>query len=412
MNAKPALRWTVTAAFTLISAVLPAVASDDPAPAPPPDPAAYVVQWASAPDGIAGHSADNPAHGFRTWFSENGIRVVPRAPTTSSWQLGMRIVRWGDAEDPREIAPGSVITGGQRVEISRRGMTEWYLNDSRGLEQGFTIAKPPRQKQPDERAPATLVLEFGLDGDLAAMLDDAGQTVHFTVPGQQLARLSYGYLQVTDRNGERLPSRFELSADPETATRILRIVIEAEGAAYPVAVDPLLADAAWSSPEPDYTGGVAWGDWDGDGDLDLVSGNYYEIRVYENAGGTLALVWTSTDGWPTAYGIALGDWDNDGDLDIAVASRYNNKLYENRGGTFVGVWTSSESEWSENVAWGDWDGDGDLDLAVGNGRGDFVNRVYENTGSSLALAWTSSEAEWTVGVAWGDVDNDGDLDLA
>ncbi|MCP4662046.1 MAG: hypothetical protein GY856_42120, partial [bacterium] len=157
---------------------------------------------------------------------------------------------------------------------------------------------------------------------------------------------------------------------------------------------------------------IAWGDWDGDGDLDLAAGNFGQSnRVYENTGGDLDLIWASTETEWTGS-IAWGDWDADGDLDLAVGNWLQpNRVYENTGGDLVLAWTSTETDYTWSVAWGDWDGDGDLDLAAGNSSAQ-PNRVYENIGGDLALAWTSTETDTTLSIAWGDWDGDGDLDLA
>ena len=116
---------------------------------------------------------------------------------------------------------------------------------------------------------------------------------------------------------------------------------------------------------------------DGDGDLDLVAGNYGQAnRLYLNNGtadpfngvtGTdISAIRTRT----TA--IALGDVDGDGDLDL-VAGNYGqaNRLYLNNGTAdpFSGVTgtdISADAHNTMSIALGDVDGDGDLDLVAGN----------------------------------------------
>ncbi len=182
----------------------------------------------------------------------------------------------------------------------------------------------------------------------------------------------------------------------------------------------LTTSAAWSSAEAERVQSLAWGDYDGDGDLDLAAGNIGVNRLYRNDGGSLiaSAVWSSTEDDRT-MSVAWGDYDGDGDLDLAVGNTASslgevNRLYRNDGGTLTtsAVWSSLEADSTSGVAWGDVDGDGDLDLAVSNGG--HPNRLYRNDGGSLtaSAAWSSIEADNASGVAWGDADGDGDLDLA
>ncbi|MCP4287118.1 MAG: VCBS repeat-containing protein, partial [Gammaproteobacteria bacterium] len=176
------------------------------------------------------------------------------------------------------------------------------------------------------------------------------------------------------------------------------------------------------------TRSVAWGDWDNDGDLDLaVANEFYPNQVYENDAGTLKLDpaqgfgWQSVDAFST-WGVAWGDWEGDGDLDLAVSNTQTPKqVYENDGGILkLGNgfgWQSADTTFAFSMAWGDWEGDGDLDLTFGNWRG--VNQVYESDGGTLKLdndyGWESPDAgieKRIYDIAWGDPDGDGDLDLA
>ncbi|MFQ5855936.1 MAG: FG-GAP repeat domain-containing protein [Anaerolineae bacterium] len=189
----------------------------------------------------------------------------------------------------------------------------------------------------------------------------------------------------------------------------------------------LTTSAVWSSDEVDGTQSVTWGDYDGDGDLDLAAGNdlHFDFdcnchirdpnRVYRNDGGVLttSAVWSS-DETDSTWELAWGDVEGDGDLDLAVSNLNEpNQLYRNAGGvlTTSAVWSSSEADATTSVAWGDVDGDGDLDLAVGNNGQ--PNRLYRNNDGSLTTAavWSSAEADETQSIAWGDYDGDGDLDL-
>jgi hypothetical protein len=168
---------------------------------------------------------------------------------------------------------------------------------------------------------------------------------------------------------------------------------------------------------------LGWGDYDNDGDLDLVlcgesdTINNSLTRVYRNDNGTLAAVST---GLPDAEGIgslAWGDYDNDGDLDLAFAGWTSGtaftRIYRNGNGTFTDISAGLPTGDYSGMAWGDYDNDGDLDLAFcgyRSGTG-YISRVYRNTNG----VFTNSTAELSGvdgEIVWGDYDNDGDLDLA
>ena len=140
--------------------------------------------------------------------------------------------------------------------------------------------------------------------------------------------------------------------------------------------------AVWSSAETNNTTSIAWGDYDGDGELDLAVGNYGQpIRLYHNDNGTLtpSAVWSSAEANNT-YAVAWGDYDGDGDLDLGVGNwSQPTRIYRNDSGTLTrnAVWSSVEANNTKSVAWGDYDGDGDLDLAVGNAGQ--PNRLYRNS---------------------------------
>jgi enediyne biosynthesis protein E4 len=130
-----------------------------------------------------------------------------------------------------------------------------------------------------------------------------------------------------------------------------------------------------------FGSGVAWIDFDNDGfpDLYFVNGAPGSAnRLYRNNGdGTFTDV-TARAGVAaastTAYrtGVAVGDIDNDGHLDLYVTAFGPNILYRNNGdGTFTDVTAEAgvaggRSDWSTSAGFFDFDGDGRLDLYVVN----------------------------------------------
>ena len=175
------------------------------------------------------------------------------------------------------------------------------------------------------------------------------------------------------------------------------------------------------------TTSVAAGDLDGDGDLDLVVGNYSageRNRFYLNNGTGTPFDGVSgkdltTDTYGT-YGVTLGDVDGDGDLDMVAANHsQTNRLYLNNGSAdpFSGVTgadITSDAHVNYSAALGDVDGDGDLDLVTG--AWDAVNRVYLNPArvdpfEGVAGSDVSADTHDTWTLVVGDVDADGDLDV-
>lgn len=174
-------------------------------------------------------------------------------------------------------------------------------------------------------------------------------------------------------------------------------------------------------------GSIDFGDYDNDGDLDLlVTGGYQMFagassltRIYNNINGTF------TDANMGFIGLQngnaqFGDFDNDGDLDILVMGIDENstatlKTYFNTEGIFIeqqvlpGIYYGS-------FAIGDFDNDKDLDFAIigDDNNGDYTGKIYSNTNgvfSEFTNIVGMDVSSGTTPIAWGDYDNDGDLDL-
>ena len=160
---------------------------------------------------------------------------------------------------------------------------------------------------------------------------------------------------------------------------------------------------------------VAWGDADADGDLDLAVGtNGYDLLFLNDEGAlnsTPALTFPRDD---DTRSLAWADYNGDRYLDLATGN-YDGPagVYQNnRDGTFTLAWVTSRSWKTTNLAWGDYDHDGDLDLALGNDGQ--ANVLYQNDAGVLGQQpiWTAPVVRHTTSLAWGDWNNDGDPDLA
>jgi hypothetical protein len=162
---------------------------------------------------------------------------------------------------------------------------------------------------------------------------------------------------------------------------------------------------------------LAWGDYDSDGDLDaLVTGDHgsgpYIASVYRNDAGEFTNINAGLTGIYNSA-VAWGDYDNDGDLDIIACGRNgsNSKtfIYQNNEGAFTQLEAGLPDIGSDGaVAWGDYDGDNDLDLLI---AGAYSCRIYNNNEGAFTDINAGLPSVSNCWVDWGDFDNDGDLDV-
>jgi hypothetical protein len=194
--------------------------------------------------------------------------------------------------------------------------------------------------------------------------------------------------------------------------------------------------------------GVAGADFNGDGRSDFyVANDGMANQLWLNKGdGTfddgalMAGVAYNAEAQPEgSMGLALGDPDNDGDLDMFVTNitGESHAFYENLGGgrfedrrLAAGLGAATQRYTGFGTDWFDYDNDGRLDLFVANGavtiiealRGDPFpfrqrNQLLRSLGGGRFGDVTGEAgpglqlSEVSRGAAFGDVDNDGDVDV-
>ena len=187
-------------------------------------------------------------------------------------------------------------------------------------------------------------------------------------------------------------------------------------------------------------GGVLWGDYDNDKDLDMLV-----FGLKNNQNENVNVIYKNTDGIfspaiqlsvnmalqpDNPQGAAWGDVDNDGDLDLLIAGKVSGdlftietRLYVNQsGGYFTEYQTDIFDAWAASITWIDYDNDGDQDVLIaGNKSSDLYDpstKLYRNDGKGDGNTWTFTDVTDNqfpnvsfASAAWTDYDNDGDQDL-
>ena len=161
---------------------------------------------------------------------------------------------------------------------------------------------------------------------------------------------------------------------------------------------------------------VNWGDYDLDGDQDLLlCGNAATgdvTRLYRNDGNGF----TELD--PGLPGIQGGDilWvdiDSDADLDIFITGNWIAKIYINHNGDFTASGQTFGLYSGSAAAFGDYDNDGDLDLLIsGDSGAGAVTKIFRNDDGIFTDAQAGLPGLMSGTTDWVDYDNDGDLDVA
>jgi len=250
----------------------------------------------------------NPAHALRLRFTPAAVELshVARAATTADGaqtkrtehHLRVAVAGLGRGAARSRVRAGAPIASGNRVDAVHRvaGVTisEWFVNDPEGLEQGFVLDSRPAGID----GPVTLALrvagdltpEVAADGSHATLRDATGQVI-----------LDYRGLKVWDAAGTVLPSRLEPGLDSSEMV----IAVSDTNAVYPVTIDPIWVQQA------QFTGSDAVnGDRFGnaialDGNTAIV-GSYLDNTGFADAGCAFVFTRSGTT-WTQQAKLVAGD---------------------------------------------------------------------------------------------------------
>jgi len=332
-------------------------------------------------------------------------------------------VSWADWDGDGD--PDLVLTGAE----GGSPVTYVYRNDGGGV---FTLvsggkAGAARAGLPDVAGGALAWGDYDNDGDLDVAL--CGITVAgriagvyrnegggvFVDSGAEVDGGIYGAAAWGDLDNDGDMDLYMSGIDPATGHHAGGVYRNDGGGAFTQTASevPLVSD-----------GSAAWGDMDGDGDLDLLLAgptpdSGYDTRLLRNEGAeTFTDISTGIPGVIYGQG-SWGDHDSDGDLDILIGGEWDEggmaRVYDNDGtGTFTDVAAGLADLAQGSLAWGDYDSDGDPDILLSGliGGAAIVTRVYRNDGGG---AFAPVDLGFDDGVAgpagFADHDGDGDLDL-
>jgi hypothetical protein len=173
------------------------------------------------------------------------------------------------------------------------------------------------------------------------------------------------------------------------------------------------------------SGSVAWSDYTGDGQPDLLltgdTGSGRISKLYKNTGSGFSE--DTSISLPGVYwgSVAWSDYNADGKPDFLltgdIGSGGISKLYKNTGSGFTeDTSISLPGVGFSSVAWSDYNGDGKPDfLLTGNTSSEAqssISKLYKNTGSGFSEDTSISLPGVQGGsVAWSDYDGDGKPDL-
>ena len=174
-------------------------------------------------------TARNAGQQWTTRFDGRGFDTQPAG---EQWRWGLVLQRWGFAGAEQPVTgTATVSSDGQRIDYRwSDALEEWYINDGRGLEHGYTVHQRP-QGMGDQ-----LRFELSVHGDLRPQIGDGGRDVRF-MDAQGSAALSYSELKVWDADGALLDATFEPLTDG------FALAVNTANARYPITIDPLAQQA-------------------------------------------------------------------------------------------------------------------------------------------------------------------------
>jgi uncharacterized repeat protein (TIGR01451 family) len=331
---------------------------------------------------------------FIIFRNDNGVLSLAQEPYGANMGLAGSTIAWGDYDNDGDL--DIAAAGADNIAWNNRFVI--FRNDN-GI---FNLAQQPMGINNGLYDSSVAFGDIDHDGDLdIALIGNDGLNLRFLIyrnvngtfslaqqPIGANLGVSEGSLAFGDVDNDGDPDIALMGTDnigPNNRFMIYRN----DNGVFSLAQEPMGMNLGL------HRGSLSFGDFDGDGDLDLASvgessGALYRFIIWRNTGGMFNLFQEpmGANKGVVSGSIACGDNDNDGDSDI-VLTGYDNltwgrrfAIYRNDGGAFnlsqdpIGA---NNGFWYSSIACADIDGDGDQDVALSGSDGvKGMFHVYRN----------------------------------
>jgi trimeric autotransporter adhesin len=176
-------------------------------------------------------TAHNPGQEWESRFDGRGFTIKPHH---ARWVWGFDLQSYGLDGSPHKLPERArVVHEKERVVYHwNDALEEWFINDSRGLEQGWTLHERPVGANPNR----PLVLDLKVRGNLKPQVTADGRGIRFH-HASGVAALTYDGLKAWDANGTPLKVQFSSLGNG------IRVAVNEQQARYPITIDPLAQQA-------------------------------------------------------------------------------------------------------------------------------------------------------------------------
>ena len=165
--------------------------------------------------------AHTPAQDYVTEFTDAGP-LFRLDDGEATHEIGLLLDSIDVDGQPVELAVPRIHAEGNKFEYQRGAVTEWYVNNPDGVRQWFRVDEAP--------AGDTLNVAMRLDSNLTAAMN--GDELRLSEGNRTVAR--FAGLEAWDAQQVPLPASMRVEDGQ------LIVMVETEGASYPITIDPVM----------------------------------------------------------------------------------------------------------------------------------------------------------------------------